>query len=61
MDFIADFFGWVIIAYFVSIPFMWLWCSIIKLNAVKWRNAVTENASIGSIASITMWNVRKTS
>ncbi len=35
MDFIADFFGWVIIAYFVSIPFMWVWVFYHKIKCRK--------------------------
>lgn len=35
MDFIADFFGWLIVAYFVSIPFMWLWVFYHKIKCRK--------------------------
>ncbi len=32
MDFIADFLGWLIVAYFVSIPFIWLWVFYHKIK-----------------------------
>ena len=35
MDFIAEFFGWVIIAYFVSIPFIWAWVFYHKIKCRK--------------------------
>ena len=35
MDFIADFFWWFIVAYFVSIPFIWLWVFYHKIKCRK--------------------------
>ena len=35
MDFIAEFFGWLIIAYFVSIPFIWAWVFYHKIKCRK--------------------------
>ena len=35
MDFIAEFFGWVIIAYFVSILFIWAWVFYHKIKCRK--------------------------
>lgn len=35
MDFIAVFFGWLIMAYFVSIPFIWLWVFYHKTKCRK--------------------------
>ena len=35
MDFIAEFFGWVIIVYFVSIPFIWAWVFYHKIKCRK--------------------------
>ena len=35
MDFIADFFGWLIAAYFVLFPFIWLWVFYHKIKCRK--------------------------
>ena len=35
MDFIAEFFGWVMIVYFVSIPFIWAWVFYHKIKCRK--------------------------
>ena len=35
MDFIADFFRWLIVACFVSIPFIWLWVFYHKIKCRK--------------------------
>lgn len=35
MDFIADFFGWLMIAYFASIPFIWIWVFYHKIKCRK--------------------------
>lgn len=35
MDFISVFFGWLIMAYFVSIPFIWLWVLYHKIKCRK--------------------------
>lgn len=35
MDFITNFFGWLIIAYYVSIPFIWLWVFYHKIKCQK--------------------------
>lgn len=38
MNIIANFFGWLTVAYFVSIPFIWIWVFYHKIKCRKIEN-----------------------
>lgn len=37
MDYIANVFGWLVVAYFVSMPFIWIWVFYHKIKCRKMK------------------------
>ena len=43
MEFIANVFGWLAVAYFVSIPFIWIWVFYHKIKCRKLEGCSNRN------------------